>query len=57
MHAAGPIAIASIQVASTIQFTEASQEGGITTNLTLRNHEGYVPDVPKYHNAGTWGTD
>ena len=30
------------------------KRGGITTNLTLRNH---VTDVPKYHNAGIWSTD
>ena len=33
------------------------KRGGITTNLTLRNHGGYVTDVPKYHNAGIWSTD
>ena len=33
------------------------KRGGITTNLTLLNHGGYVTDVPKYHNAGIWSTD
>ena len=31
--------------------------GGITTNLILWNHGGYVTDVPKYHSAGVWSTD
>ena len=34
-----------------------TKRGGISTNLTLRSHGGYVTDVPKYHNAGIWSTD
>ena len=34
-----------------------TKRGGITTNLTLRNHWGYVTDVLKYHNAGKWSMD
>ena len=34
-----------------------TKRGGITTNLAVRNHWGYVTDVPKYHNAGIWSTD
>ena len=34
-----------------------TKRGGITTNLTLRSHGGYVTDVPKYHNACIWSTD
>ena len=29
----------------------------IKTNLTLRNHWGYVTDVSKYHNAGIRSMD
>ena len=31
--------------------------GIIKTNLTSRNHLGYVTDVSKYHNAGIWSMD
>ena len=31
-----------------------TKHSGITTNLTLQNHWGYVTDVSKYHNVGKW---
>ena len=31
--------------------------GIIKTNLTSRNHLGYVTDVSKYHNAEIWSMD
>ena len=34
-----------------------TKRGGITTNLTLRNHWMYITDVSKYHNAGKWSMD